>query len=281
MAFERGKYEQAQALFEESLALRRKVGDKRDIAISLSELARVARTTGSYTALRIRSAERRVLEQELGDRRGVAASLEALACAEMAEGNIVQAAQHYWEALGRFEGIGDVEGVTACLEGCAVLESERGNYVQAVRILGRLDMLRASVATLGRTENPSRIQATIVHIRTQLGDAAFDAAWSQGQAMGLKEVFASSREQVPAALTSTPDPSSTVRRRANVDANAPTAREVEVLRLVAQGLSDRAIAQQLGISPRTVNGHLSAIYRKLGVTSRTAAARRALEQHLV
>jgi DNA-binding NarL/FixJ family response regulator len=60
-----------------------------------------------------------------------------------------------------------------------------------------------------------------------------------------------------------------------------TAREVEVLRLVAQGLSDTQVAAQLVISPRTVNSHLTSIYNKLGVDSRTAASRFAIEQRLV
>jgi predicted ATPase/DNA-binding CsgD family transcriptional regulator len=59
-----------------------------------------------------------------------------------------------------------------------------------------------------------------------------------------------------------------------------TAREVEVLRLMAQGLSDAQIAKQLVISPRTVNGHLRSIYSKIGVTSRSAATRYAMDRHL-
>ncbi len=60
-----------------------------------------------------------------------------------------------------------------------------------------------------------------------------------------------------------------------------TAREVEVLRLVAQGLTDAQVAETLVVSPRTINAHLSSIYGKLGVTSRTAATRFAIEHHLV
>ena len=60
-----------------------------------------------------------------------------------------------------------------------------------------------------------------------------------------------------------------------------TAREVEVLRLVAQGLTDALVAEQLVISPRTVNWHLTSIYSKLGVSSRAAATRYALEHHLL
>ncbi len=58
-----------------------------------------------------------------------------------------------------------------------------------------------------------------------------------------------------------------------------TAREVQVLRLVATGLTDMQVAEQLIISPRTVHAHLTSIYTRLGVTSRSAATRYAVEHH--
>jgi DNA-binding NarL/FixJ family response regulator len=59
-----------------------------------------------------------------------------------------------------------------------------------------------------------------------------------------------------------------------------TAREREVLRLVAAGQSDRAIARALGISWRTATTHLTHILTKLGVDNRTAAAARAVRDGL-
>jgi DNA-binding CsgD family transcriptional regulator len=59
-----------------------------------------------------------------------------------------------------------------------------------------------------------------------------------------------------------------------------SAREVEVLRLVAQGCTDQQVAAHLFLSPRTVNGHLRSIYNKLGVSSRAAATRFALDHGL-
>jgi DNA-binding NarL/FixJ family response regulator len=59
-----------------------------------------------------------------------------------------------------------------------------------------------------------------------------------------------------------------------------TAREREVLRLLAAGLSYTEIAKQLVISPYTVNRHLTSIYTKLNVTSRHAATRFALDHGL-
>ena len=60
-----------------------------------------------------------------------------------------------------------------------------------------------------------------------------------------------------------------------------TAREIDVLRLVTQGLTTSQIAKQLMISPRTADAHLRAIYRKLEVTSRAAATRSAIEHQLI
>ncbi len=63
--------------------------------------------------------------------------------------------------------------------------------------------------------------------------------------------------------------------------NDLTEREVEVLRLVARGLTDAQVAELLVISPRTVNAHLRSIYSKLGITLRHAATLFALEQQLI
>ncbi len=57
-------------------------------------------------------------------------------------------------------------------------------------------------------------------------------------------------------------------------------RELDVLKLVAAGLTNAQVAKRLFISPRTVNAHLNRIYGKIDVTSRTAATRFAMEHHL-
>ena len=60
-----------------------------------------------------------------------------------------------------------------------------------------------------------------------------------------------------------------------------TAREVEVLLLLVDGLANKQIAERQAISPRTVNMHVVSIYKKLGVTTRAAALRYAIEHNLV
>jgi len=64
------------------------------------------------------------------------------------------------------------------------------------------------------------------------------------------------------------------------DAGALSRRELDVLRLLVRGLTNRAIARELGIGPRTADQHVHSIFIKTGVTSRTAAVRYALEHNL-
>jgi DNA-binding CsgD family transcriptional regulator len=60
-----------------------------------------------------------------------------------------------------------------------------------------------------------------------------------------------------------------------------SAREAEVLALVADGLTNPQVAGRLYLSPRTVGQHLRSIYRKLGVPSRAAATREAVDRGLI
>ena len=62
---------------------------------------------------------------------------------------------------------------------------------------------------------------------------------------------------------------------------ALTAREVQVLELLAEGLPNKAIAERLGISDQTVKFHVSAIAGKLGAANRTDAVRRAVRRGLI
>jgi DNA-binding NarL/FixJ family response regulator len=115
-------------------------------------------------------------------------------------------------------------------------------------------------------------------VRAQLGEKAFAAAWEEGRTMPL--------EHVPVAQESAPMPSAKPATappfpKAPTYPDGLTVREVEVLRLVAQGLTDPQVAEQLVISPHTVNSHLKAIYGKLGVSSRSAATRYAIDHHLL
>jgi len=78
------------------------------------------------------------------------------------------------------------------------------------------------------------------------------------------------------AMRGTPD-----KRKANCTRHGLSAREVEVLGLVAEGLTDQEVAGALYLSPRTVGQHLRNVYRKLGVSCRTATTREAIGRGLI
>jgi DNA-binding NarL/FixJ family response regulator len=84
----------------------------------------------------------------------------------------------------------------------------------------------------------------------------------------------------PAAVPTGTQPAPTLPTRKTHPAGL-SAREVEVLRLIADGLTDAQVAEKLVLSPRTVNAHLQSIYNKIGVNSRIAATRFAVDNGLV
>lgn len=75
--------------------------------------------------------------------------------------------------------------------------------------------------------------------------------------------------------------SAEIRRRAEPSGPDPTARELEVLTLVASGASGPAIAKQLGLSPATVKTHLQRLCEKLGVSGQAAAVAEAMRRGLL
>jgi DNA-binding NarL/FixJ family response regulator len=114
-------------------------------------------------------------------------------------------------------------------------------------------------------------------LRAQLDPATFTALWTAGQALPLAEALGEAAAIAEAAQSR--QPAYVVPAKPAYPADL-TARAVEVLRLVAQGLTNPQIAARLCISPRTVHAHLRAIYGKLEVTTRSAATRFAVEHGL-
>ena len=93
------------------------------------------------------------------------------------------------------------------------------------------------------------------------------------EAAGIKVTVETGTAEEEYAHDVTPD--------ALVLVEALTARERDVLEWLALGLSNRAIAERLGISEHTVKFHIASIYGKLGVSSRAEAVRRAARQGLI
>ncbi len=109
-------------------------------------------------------------------------------------------------------------------------------------------------------------------VRAQLGDEAFAREIAAGRRLTLDDLRAIPHPSEPAPVQSTSSSASDV---------FLTTRELEVLHLLAQDLSNPQIAERLVVSRRTVDAHLRSIYDKLGVKSRDAAIRVAREQGVI
>jgi DNA-binding NarL/FixJ family response regulator len=127
----------------------------------------------------------------------------------------------------------------------------------------------------------TRLGLQVAAARTQLGEQSFAAAWAEGRTMTPEQALAAQGPVATPAPVPTEQPSPFTMKSPTTYPDGLTTREVEVLRLVAQGLTDAHIAEHLIISPRTVNTHLTSIYSKIQVSSRSGATRYAIEHKLV
>ncbi|MFC9558861.1 LuxR C-terminal-related transcriptional regulator [Agromyces sp. NPDC056965] len=141
--------------------------------------------------------------------------------------------------------------------------------------LGALPALRAAWASWHELDAPYEAARCRV-LAAQAAHALGDDAAAAMDLEAAREVFA--------ALGAVPDVlrvDALARRSSHAGSTPLTAREVEVVRLVAEGKTNRAIAGQLYLSEKTVDRHLSNVFAKLGVSSRAAATAYAYEHTLI
>ena len=220
----------------------------------------------------------RALAKELRHQLGTTLWLAILAQVAASQGDYATARSLYKTLASRG---GDNWVTIPFLESLADVVAARGDATWAARLWGSAEALRETTGTPVWPKERARYESMVAAAREQLGERAFTAAWAEGRTMTLEQVLsAPGRVQMSNLIFTGQPPKTTVRNSPTYPAGL-TAREVEVLRLVAQGLTDAQVAEQLVISPRTVNTHLTSIYSKLGVDSRTAASRFAIDQQLV
>ncbi len=284
-----GEYERSIALCEESLALAREPGSPQSVAGSLTALAIAVLERGDYERARVLCEESLAIRQKLGDKGGSAHTLTILGRVALYLGSFEQAKEHYDASLSLRQELGDKEGIASALEGLAGVAQGQGQPLSAARLYGAAASLRDAIgAPLPPTDRAS-YERTVADVRVQLDAATFEAAWTEGRALPLEQAIAAAeqvkvREQITPTSQSTTGVAPPTFPRAPASRGNPfglTTREIEVLRLVTLGLTYAQIADSLVISPRTADAHIRSIYGKLGVNSRNAATRIALEQKLV
>jgi ATP/maltotriose-dependent transcriptional regulator MalT len=201
----------------------------------------------------------------LGDRRTIAKGTYFLGDAFSGLHDHAAARTLYEESLSLSIELGDRWVTTISLEGLARTAAATGQLETAASLLGAADALREATGATRSAYWQPLYERLVAETRPRLGEEAFQRAWEAGHAM--------TPEQASSALPLPVQP-------ATDRSDGLTGREIEVLALVAEGLTDAQVAERLVVSLRTVHAHLRSIYRKLDVRSRSAATRYAVEHRL-
>jgi predicted ATPase/DNA-binding CsgD family transcriptional regulator len=267
-----GRHQEAIALNEEAVDLFLEAEEKWGAAIQLCFLAVAWRDRGDRARAKPLAEQGLALSREVGERQALCAALYTLATLAQAESDHERARDLFEEGLVLSAELGNEADVAHNLEGLASIAGAQGEIARAARLWGAEQALLEEIESSVYTYVPDRSlrQSREAAARSQLDEAAWTTAWAEGRAMSPAQAVEYALEQEP-----TPRPAVPLSYPAGL-----SAREAEVLRLVAEGLTNAEVAGRLFISPRTVNWHLGSVYRKLGFHSRTEATRFAIEHRL-
>jgi predicted ATPase/DNA-binding CsgD family transcriptional regulator len=261
-------------LVEEAKVLRPELEDRRTVAQLLLLEGGVALARGDRERMVTLNEEGLALFREVGDALGIVMCLMNIGLVTLSWGDYERATTLLRESLSLARELDHKLFIQYCIIGLAGVAAARGWPVRAARLWGAAEGMSETYGTHFTRAGRSLMdyEGHLAAARSQLDEAAWAAAWAEGPAMATEQAVEYALEQEEAA----PEPAAPEAYPAGL-----SAREVEVLGLVATGLTNAEVAERLFLSSRTINWHLSSIYRKLGSHSRTEAARFAVEYGLL
>lgn len=267
---------QAARRFKEALHLARAIDSPPGLIQVLCGLGDLERAQGNWASSVLYYIQGLELVKLTNDKLMRMYLLSGLGDAAREQGKLALACSQLKQSLFLAWEIGNISALPAGMEALAWLCVQADQPEHGALLLGAAFDLRESLqmplAPVYQTTHSARLEA----LKAAIGQNAFQECWAQGRSLLLKQILHLSIAQVHISENAAqpgPDfPASPYHL---------TRRERDVLRLLAQGYADARIASMLVISPRTVNTHLRSIYAKLGVSSRSAATRLAIEQHLI
>lgn len=285
LALERGALDSAQARFQQVLEAGHATRTNLTIALALNNLGEIARCREDYTQARLYYESSQAYYHALGHTRDEARLIHNFAWIALREGSIEEATQLFRESLTRFQRLEHPRGIIECIAGfggVAAAEENEQAAMRAVRLFGSAQALRNAHHLNVWPADRIAYEASLAATRLKLTHEQFESAWNKGQAMSLEPAieYALSEADVDEswiAKPPTPPDSLTPRQLARQQYGGLTAREREVAALVVQGKSNREIAQELVVSERTVDKHVSSILAKLDFHSRAQIAAWAIE----
>jgi predicted ATPase/DNA-binding CsgD family transcriptional regulator/DNA-binding XRE family transcriptional regulator len=256
----------ARELGEHSLAIAEGLGDRWLVAWALHLLGLAAYIASDYAAATDFYDRCLEIRAELGHVVGIAIVLHIKGMLLERTGKLQAALATYREALRVVRELNSAWLLSTVLPHFAGLAAEHQPEL-AARLGGAVALMSESAHTLPIPLTESLFNAGIQLARRKLGESTFAAAWTEGRGMSLDEAVAEALAVEVAAPNDRPA--------------RLTAAEVEVLRGLASGRTNRQIAAHLVVAVSTVDRHVTHIYQKLGRRGRAAATVFALEHGLV
>lgn len=276
-----GELARARVLLEEALMLCRTVNYKWALAHTLGFLGQVTLAQGDVVSTHEYLTESLRLNQEVGNQRSIAWSFFLLASVVFVEGKAAEARALYEQSLSIATVLEHRGLIASCLQGLAAVVAVQGQPGFAVRLWGAAEATQQDCLTSLPHVLRTHVEQAQATARIHLGDKSFASAVAEGRVMTLEQIFAALKTIMAQSSSHTAWTQARSGEHPFPHQAGLTTREVEVLRLVAQGLTDAQVAEHLVISRRTVNWYLTSIYSKIGVSTRSAATRYSIEQKLV
>jgi non-specific serine/threonine protein kinase len=279
-----GDYEQAQQLCQTSLDFYRERKQIRGIIQALIPLAYIALNQGKYLQSIALSEEVCPLLRRAGDHSYLLYALFTLAQATILQGKLEQARPICRETLQLSQQLNQSFGQAASLGLIAGIAGLQGQPVQAARLFGASQTLAKRVQAPFPPSARSLQERMAFPARTALGKEQFLSHYHDGQTSSLEQILAEAKAVLETSSTSLIADSPASHSSPSIPSHALATlsqRERETLALVARGLTDAQVAQDLRLSPHTISKHLQSIYAKLHINSRSAATRIALHEGLL
>ena len=272
-AMRTGDLRQAESHLEQFLTLEQQAGDQTSLAFAFSGLGEVAVRLGQYDRA-ISLLERGLeLNRLRGDKWGTGTLLGSLGWVALRQRDLKKMRERLGESLAVRMEISDKGGIAWCLEKLAEAKYDGSQFQEAAKIFGQAEALRAPIGSVIDPADQTDYNRIVSGLRSALGEEAFAALWAEGTAMPIDGV-------IELAL-SDPESSSESTRAEKEKFGGLTARERQVAALIAQGKSNREIAEAMTVGVKTIETYVTRILNKLGFDSRVQIAIWAVEKGLV
>jgi non-specific serine/threonine protein kinase len=275
MAWERsGDGERSGAAFAESVPFLDQSGHESLAAYSQAELADKLVWQGDLETAVPMLDEALVRLRQVGSDWCIAMALGQRGHAALRDGDPVLAARYFVESIDVARTAQDTRATLGAVSGLAGVALALNQPERAARLLGAVETAREVNGT-GYVAHALHADRIIAAVCDRLGEAAFAASRQGGHSLSLADAIADAIAVAADAVQPTEAVS-----RDEVSAGL-TPRELDVLRLLVEGRSDREIGEALFIGTRTVQTHVANIFAKLGVNARAEAAAVAVRRGIV